>query len=128
MIWTEDQESCGEFECTHRCVLVALTAANNYDAQATEDDQSCDYTDVTPSNDTCGDAIALACDTVVTGSTGGSTAVDAPNGACELAPGAGVWFSLVGDGSIHTLSTCGSTIDSKINKGRRHGLWPVHRC
>ena len=117
VIWTEDQESCGEFEYTVTGVYLGCTdpAANNYDAQATEDDQSCDYTDVTPSNDTCGDAIALACDTIVTGSTGGSTAVDAPNGACELAPGAGVWFSLVGDGSIHTLSTCGSTIDSKIN-------------
>ena len=119
VIWTDDQSLCGQYEYTLNGIYLGCTdeTASNYDAQATEDDGSCDYSEVTAVNDTCGDAIVLACDTVINGTTGGSTAVDAPNGiaGCEAAPGAGVWYSFLGDGQIHTLSTCGSSIDSKIN-------------
>ena len=119
VIWTDDQSTCGDYEFTTTGILLGCTdaTATNYDSAATQDDGSCDFTGVTAANDTCGDAIALECNTVTTGSTGGSTSADAPNGiaGCEAAPGAGVWYSFVGDGNIHTLSTCGSAIDSKIN-------------
>ena len=119
VIWTDDQSLCGEFDYTINGIYLGCTdeSANNYDMQATEDDGSCDYSGLTAENDTCGDAIALACDTVISGTTGGATAVDAPNGiaGCDPAPGTGVWYSFLGDGQIHTLSTCGSSIDSKIN-------------
>jgi hypothetical protein len=119
LVWTEDQSTCGDFEFTTTGILLGCTdeTATNYNMDANQDDGSCDFTGVTAVNDTCGDAIALECNSVTTGSTGGSTSVDAPNGiaGCEAAPGQGVWYSFVGDGNLHTLSTCGSAIDSKIN-------------
>ena len=68
-------------------------------------------------HDICVNAITLECNAVTSGSTGGSTNIGAPLNVdgCEAAPGAGVWYTFVGDGSFHTLSTCGSAIDSKIN-------------
>ena len=119
VIWTDDQSTCGEFEFTTTGIILGCTdsTANNYNAEANQDDGSCDFAGVTPVNDTCEDAIALECNTVTTGSTGGSTNAGSPLGlaGCDNAPGAGVWYSFVGDGQLHTLSTCGSAIDSKIN-------------
>ena len=119
VIWTDDQSTCGDFEFTTTGIYLGCTdaAANNYDPQANQDDGSCDFDGVTAVNDECSGAIALECNTVTTGSTGGSTATGAPNGVanCEAAPGAGVWYSFTGDGSLHTVSTCGSAIDSKVN-------------
>ena len=119
LIYTTDQDACGDFEFTTTGILLGCTdpAANNYDANATQDDGSCDFTGVTPVNDSCADAIELACNATTSGSTGGSTNVGAPLNVagCEAAPGAGVWYTFVGDSSYHTLSTCGSAIDSKIN-------------
>ena len=61
----------------------------------------------------------------MTGSTGGATVAGAPNGVadCAAAPGPGVWYSFVGDGQLHNLSTCGSAIDSKINVYSADTLW-----
>ena len=119
LVWTEDPATCGDFEFTTTGIILGCTdaTANNYNAEANQDDGSCDFAGVVAVNDSCADAITLECNTVTTGSTGGSTSVGAPIGVagCESAPGAGVWYTFVGDSSLHTLSTCGSAIDSKIN-------------
>lgn len=119
VVWTDDQSSCGEFEFTTTGIILGCTdiTANNYNAEANQDDGSCDFAGVTQPNDTCDNAITLECNAVTTGSTGGSTNTGAPLGVagCEAAPGAGVWYTFVGDSSLHTLSTCGSAIDTKIN-------------
>jgi len=119
VIFTTDLNTCGDFEFTTNGVSFGCTdaTATNYDASATTDDGTCDFTGVVPANDICDDAVALACNSVTVGSTGGATILGSPIGVagCETAPGAGVWYSFVGDGQLHNLSTCGSDIDSKIN-------------
>ena len=119
LIYTADPTGCGEFEFTTTGVYLGCTdaTANNYDPQATMDDGSCDFDGVVPANDLCADAISLDCNTVVTGSTGGSTSTGTPIGVegCEVSPGTGVWYTFTGNGQLHNLSTCGSAIDSKIN-------------
>ena len=119
VIFTTDLTTCGDYEFTTTGVSFGCTdaAATNFDAAATTDDGTCDFTGVVPANDICDNAEALDCNTVTVGSTGGSTILGSPIGVvgCETAPGAGVWYSFVGDGQLHNLSTCGSDIDSKIN-------------
>jgi len=119
VVWTDDQSTCGEFEFTTTGIILGCTdsSANNYNPEANQDDGSCDFLGVTQPNDSCADAITLECNAVTSGSTGGSTNVGAPLNVagCEAAPGPGVWYTFVGDSSLHTLSTCGSAIDSKIN-------------
>ena len=118
LIFTTDQSACGEFEFTTTGIILGCTdaTADNYNPEANQDDSSCLFSN-TPENDECSTAIALECNTVVTGSTGGATVSGAPNGVagCAAAPGPGVWYTFVGDGQLHNLSTCGSAIDSKIN-------------
>ena len=82
VIWTDDQSTCGEFEFTTTGIILGCTdsTANNYNADANQDDGSCDFAGVTAVNDTCEEAIALECNTVTTGSTGGSTNAGAPLG------------------------------------------------
>jgi len=119
LIYTDEIAGCGEFDFIVNGLYFGCTdaAASNYDATANSDDGSCDYTDVTPENDSCAGAIELECNTTVVGSTGGATAMGAPNGVtgCPTAAGPGVWYTFVGDSSYHTISTCGSTIDSKVS-------------
>ena len=118
LLFTTDQSACGEFEFTTTGIILGCTdaTADNYNPEANQDDSSCLFSN-TPDNDECSSAIALECNTVVTGSTGGATVSGAPNGVagCAAAPGPGVWYTFVGDGQLHNLSTCGSAIDSKIN-------------
>lgn len=69
-----------------------------------------------PPNDTCGGAIAVACNSVVSGSTAnGATDIDAP-GTCgtSLNTSPGVWYSVVGTGGTMSASLCGAPYDSKI--------------
>ena len=119
VVWTDDQSTCGDFEFTTTGIILGCTdaAANNYNPEANQDDGSCDFLGVTPPNDACEDAITLECNAVTTGSTGGATNIGAPLNVagCEAAPGTGVWYTFVGDSSLHSLSTCGSAIDSKVN-------------
>ena len=63
LVGTTDPGECGTFSFSTTGVYLGCmdTAATNYDAQATEDDGSCDYTDVVPDNDLCNNAITLPC-------------------------------------------------------------------
>ena len=119
VIFTTDLTTCGDYEFTTTGISFGCTdaTATNFDATATTDDGTCDFTGIVPANDICDTAEALVCNTVIVGSTGGSTILGSPIGVvgCETAPGAGVWYSFVGDGQLHNISTCGSDIDSKIN-------------
>ena len=119
LIFTMDQATCGDFEFTTTGVTFGCTdaTATNFEPDATTDNGTCEYVDVVAPNDLCDTAEALVCNTVTVGSTGGSSYLGSPIGVtgCEVAPGAGVWYSFVGDGQLHNLSTCGSDIDSKIN-------------
>ena len=118
LIFTTDQSACGEFEFTTTGIILGCTdvTADNYSAEANQDDGSCLFSNI-PANDDCSGAVELECNTVVTGSTGGATISGAPNGVtgCPAAVGPGVWYTFVGDSSLHNLSTCGSAIDSKIS-------------
>jgi hypothetical protein len=119
VVWTDDQSTCGDFEFTTTGIILGCTdaSANNYNEEANQDDGSCDFLGVTQPNDACADAITLECNAVTSGSTGGSTNIGAPLNVdgCDAAPGAGVWYTFVGDSSLHTLSTCGSAVDTKVN-------------
>ncbi|MGB0423499.1 MAG: hypothetical protein ACPGED_04230, partial [Flavobacteriales bacterium] len=117
--WTTDPAGCGDITLgvTGNNLGCTDAAAINFDPLATLDDGSCDYTGVTPANDECANAATLVCNTTVSGSTGGATALGAPLGiaGCNATPGTGVWYTFVGTGELHTLTTCGSVIDSQIN-------------
>jgi len=124
LIYTPEPESCGEFQFTTTGIILGCTddTASNYNVNASVDNGSCEYEDidgnvVAPTNDTCDNAIELTCNSTTTGSTGGSTATGAPAGLanCQASPGAGVWYTFVGDGQLHNLSTCGSAINSQMS-------------
>ena len=70
---------------------------------------------VAPANDECANAEALPCGSDLSGSNGSATS-NAPAGALDCsAPGAGVWYTFTGDGSLHTISTCDSDIDTQVD-------------
>ncbi|MEI7801978.1 MAG: T9SS type A sorting domain-containing protein [Bacteroidota bacterium] len=68
-----------------------------------------------PANDDCSGAIVMNCGDIVTGST--LTAAADLAGLCGTQPTApGVWYTIVGDGSVMTASLCnGTTWDTKLN-------------
>ncbi|NQX92070.1 MAG: hypothetical protein HRT74_08115, partial [Flavobacteriales bacterium] len=117
-VWTTDPAGCGDitFVCEGQFLGCTDPSADNFDATATADDGSCTYTNI-PANDECANAEVLVCNTTITGSTGGATTTGQPIGIvdCHAAPGTGVWYTFVGTGELHTLNTCGSIIDSKLN-------------
>ena len=55
------------------CSVARIRRQTTTTMEANQDDGSCDFAGVTPANDSCADAIALECNTITTGSTGGST-------------------------------------------------------
>jgi len=117
-VTTSDPVNCGDFVLNVSLSYLGCTDPNacNYDSQATIDDASCEYVSCGPNvpNDLCDNAIALNCNTTVTGSTGGATNTGAPT-VCPVGAGdIGVWYTFTGDGQFVTLSSCGSTIDSRI--------------
>jgi subtilisin-like proprotein convertase family protein len=67
-----------------------------------------------PVNDLCAGAININCAQTIAGTTAAATP-DAV-GTCITALGTapGVWYSFAGDGSLTTLSLCGSGYDTKI--------------
>jgi hypothetical protein len=66
-------------------------------------------------NDSCADAISIACGATVAGSTTGGTNTGAP-ATCTttLGSGPGVWYRFTGNGGQTTVSLCGSSFDTKI--------------
>lgn len=87
-----------------------LTNTGNYELTIT-----CEVPPVTPDNDLCDDAQVVACGSVTLSSNVGAT-ISAPSNCAFGTIGEGVWFSLVGDGSEVTASTCSvnSTFDSEM--------------
>ncbi|MEQ1675184.1 MAG: proprotein convertase P-domain-containing protein [Chitinophagaceae bacterium] len=67
-----------------------------------------------PVNDLCAGALPIACGQTISSTTAAAT-VDAV-GTCVTALGTapGVWYTFPGDGSVTTLSLCGSSYDTKI--------------
>ncbi len=66
-----------------------------------------------PANDDCSNATPIACGDVVTGSTTGATTDGAPFcGTSNTAPG--VWYEFTGNGDFVSVSTCGSSYDTKL--------------
>jgi hypothetical protein len=112
---TSDPINCGSFVLNVTLSNTGCTdpSADNYDATASIDDGSCTYTTV-PDNDLCANAEVLVCNTTISGSTALSTNTGSPNVCPDGAGDNGVWYTFVGDGSFVTLSTCGSTIDTRI--------------
>ncbi len=88
---------------TASCAVAGCTdpASLNYNSSATVDDGSCVYV---PVNDLCSGAIAVSCGDVVSGTTIGASASDAPVGPGSISEG--VWYSFVGTGGDITVSTC----------------------
>lgn len=68
-----------------------------------------------PPNDACANSILVACGSTTTGSTVGSTA-DAVGscGGFTLNTAGGVWYRVVGNGGMITVSLCGSGYDTKL--------------
>ena len=67
-------------------------------------------------NDFCTGAIPVSCGQTVSGTTVGAAADVAPFCGTSDGTGGGVWYSLVGDGSLVTVTTCnpGSDYDTKL--------------
>ena len=88
-VFTLDPATCGDFAFTANGVILGCTdqTATNFDPLATQDDGTCDYTGVTQPNDLCENAIAVACNDNITGSTGGSVGIQLPS--CDGAAVAG---------------------------------------
>ncbi len=123
-VFTTDPAGCGDFSFTTTGEFLGCTdpTADNFDPLATLDDGTCVWTNPAV-NDLCADAIAVACNSLTVGSTGGSTATGAPTLLpCDGAPGTGVWYTLPATTDLVTISTCGSVIDSKIN------VWTAADC
>jgi len=68
-----------------------------------------------PPNDDCANSILVACGSTTTGTTVGSTA-DAVTGCAATAvnTAGGVWYRVVGNGGMITVSLCGSAYDTKV--------------
>jgi len=67
-----------------------------------------------PTNDLCGDAIAVNCGDTIIGNTDLATSDD-EQGTCGTTQGApGIWYSITGNGDIITASLCNSGYDTKI--------------
>ena len=114
LVYTLDAAGCGNFSLNTNLVYLGCTDpfADNYDPAAEIEDGSCTYT-LPPANDLCANAQPLICGETVDGTTSLSTSANAPT-ACAGANDAGVWYTFVGDGQLHTISTCGSAIDTRI--------------
>ena len=67
-----------------------------------------------PVNDLCTGALPIACAQTITGNTSTATPDAVATCVTSLSSAPGVWYTFAGDGSITTLSLCGSSFDTKI--------------
>lgn len=67
-----------------------------------------------PPNDLCSGAITINCGQTINASTVGASTDAVPTCNTTLNTAPGVWYTFVGDGSLVTLSLCGSAYDTKI--------------
>ena len=114
-IWTTQTDECGSYSIAVSAEIQGCTdpTASNYNPAATVNN-GCLYIGVTQPNDSCDNAIAIACGETLAGNTGGATAVGGDN-ACG-GSGSGVWYTLDNGGmeQLITISTCGSTVATEF--------------
>ena len=112
-LWTTQTAECGSFNVTSSGEITGCTdpIASNYDENATVN-SGCIYTGVVQPNDSCSNAVPVACGETVAGNTGGSTAAGG-NNPCGTS-GAGVWYTLDNGGveQLITISTCDSETEA----------------
>ena len=114
-VWTTQTDACDSFNVTSSGEITGCTdpIATNYDENATVNN-GCIYTGVVQANDSCSNAVAVACGETVAGNTGGSTAAGGDN-PCGTS-GAGVWYTLDNDYAeqLITISTCDSETEASF--------------
>ena len=114
-IWTTQTDECGSYSISVSAEIQGCTdaTASNYNPDATVN-SGCLYIGVTQPNDSCDNAIAIACGETLAGNTGGATAVGGDN-ACG-GSGSGVWYTLDNGAQeqLITISTCGSTVATEF--------------
>ena len=114
-IWTTQTDECGSYSIAVSAEVQGCTdaTASNYNPDATVN-SGCLYIGVTQPNDSCDNAIAIACGETLSGNTGGATAVGGDN-ACG-GSGTGVWYTLDNGAQeqLITISTCGSTVATEF--------------
>jgi len=112
-LWTTQPDDCGSYSISMSAEIQGCTdpTASNYNPDATIN-SGCLYVGVTQPNDSCSNAIAVACGSTTSGNTGGATSVGGTN-ACG-GSGSGVWYTLDNGGveQLVTVSTCGSTVNT----------------
>lgn len=115
-IWTTQTDECGPFNISVTAEVQGCTdpTASNYNPLATVN-SGCLYVGVTQPNDSCDNAVAVACGETISGNTGGATSVGGTD-PCG-GSGAGVWYTLdnAGTEQLITISTCGSTVNTLID-------------
>lgn len=67
-----------------------------------------------PPNDACANSNLVACGSTTTGSTVGSTIDAVATCGTTLNTAGGVWYRVVGNGGMITVSLCGSGYDTKV--------------
>ena len=114
-LWTTQSEGCGSFNVSVAAEVLGCTdsTASNYDADATVN-SGCLYIGVTQPNDSCDNAIAVACGETISGNTGGATAAGGVDPCGGDDPG--VWYTFNNGGveQLVTITTCGSTVNTEF--------------
>jgi hypothetical protein len=119
-IWTTEPDLCGTYTIAASGEVSGCTdeMASNYDALATVN-SGCLYIDVVQDNDSCSNAIPVACGSDTSGNTGGATAVGNYD-PCGDGATAGVWYTLDAatdppSEQLVTINTCGSTVNTEFS-------------
>ena len=99
---------------------VVRLLTNQYNCATNTSNQTLVWRGVPPSgpaNSNCGNAIALSCNQVVTGTTvGASVDVVSVCGTATAPTAPGVWYTIVGTGGPLTVNTCtGTSFDTQIS-------------
>lgn len=118
MVYTPNGDECGDFSLSATCEHLGCTdpSSCNFDPDATLDDGSCEYELCGPENDEITGSLPVICGEIIEASTGGSEATFSFNTPdCHEEHSYGIWYTFMGTGEWHTLSTCGSASDSQVH-------------